>query len=189
MLDPQFVHQVHQLFQFPGCRKEKLLFGFKVISDFRVVQLYDFPLPRMYIRSFTGLGKCLSDSDAQRQCMLVLVRKGNKIFVAQHWAIMHIRPALYETATAVDNRVFAPRISFLLCLWRCSNPAHMEIEMPASGELIRMLNYVDDINATLRRIGGTTALITEDERKRLAEYMRQAVGKMQEVISRVEQGK
>ncbi len=61
--------------------------------------------------------------------------------------------------------------------------------MPASGELIRMLNYVDDINATLRRIGGTTALITDDERKRLAEYMRQAVGKMQEVITRVEQGK
>ncbi len=61
--------------------------------------------------------------------------------------------------------------------------------MPASGELIRMLNYVDDINATLRRISGTTTLITDEERKRLGEYMRQAAGKLQELITRVEQGK
>ncbi len=61
--------------------------------------------------------------------------------------------------------------------------------MPASGELIRMMNYVDDINTTLRRISGTTALLTEDERKRLADYMRQAVTKFQEGIQRVEHGK
>ena len=43
--------------------------------------------------------------------------------------------------------------------------------MPASGELIRLMNYVDDINATLRRISSTLATITEEERKRLSEYM------------------
>ncbi len=43
--------------------------------------------------------------------------------------------------------------------------------MPASGELIRLMNYVDDINATLRRISSTLGTITEEERKRLSEYM------------------
>jgi hypothetical protein len=61
--------------------------------------------------------------------------------------------------------------------------------MPASGELIRMMNYVDDILTTLRRISGTTVLLTDDERKRLAEYMRQAGNKYQEAIVRLEQGK
>ncbi len=44
----------------------------------------------------------------------------------------------------------------------------------ASGELIRMMNYVDDISATLRRIQGSMAFITPEEKKRLAEYMRNA---------------
>ena len=46
--------------------------------------------------------------------------------------------------------------------------------MVVTGELIRMMNYVDDIAATLRRIQAGVPSMTEDERKRLAEYMRQA---------------
>ena len=46
--------------------------------------------------------------------------------------------------------------------------------MPATGELIRMMNYVDDIAATLRRIQAGLPSMTEDERKRLAEYMRKS---------------
>ncbi len=46
--------------------------------------------------------------------------------------------------------------------------------MAASGELIRMMNYVDDISATLRRIVAGSTFITGDERKKLAEYMRKA---------------
>lgn len=46
--------------------------------------------------------------------------------------------------------------------------------MPATGELIRMMNYVDDIAATLRRIQAGITLISSEERKRLAEYMRNA---------------
>lgn len=42
----------------------------------------------------------------------------------------------------------------------------------ASGELIRMMNYVDDIAATLRRIQASMVFVTEEERKRLAEYMK-----------------
>jgi hypothetical protein len=41
----------------------------------------------------------------------------------------------------------------------------------ASGELIRMMNYVDDIAATLRRIQASAGIVTPEERKRLAEYM------------------
>jgi hypothetical protein len=46
--------------------------------------------------------------------------------------------------------------------------------MVVTGELIRMMNYVDDIAATLRRIQAGVSSMTDDERKRLAEYMRKA---------------
>ncbi|MCU1333537.1 MAG: hypothetical protein JWM08_2529, partial [Candidatus Angelobacter sp.] len=41
--------------------------------------------------------------------------------------------------------------------------------MPATGELIRMMNYVDDIAATLRRIVVGISGMTPEERKRLAD--------------------
>ena len=43
-----------------------------------------------------------------------------------------------------------------------------------TGELIRMMNYVDDIAATLRRIHVGISAMTDEERKRLGEYMRNA---------------
>jgi hypothetical protein len=46
--------------------------------------------------------------------------------------------------------------------------------MVVTGELIRMMNYVDDIAATLRRIQAGVPSMSNDERKRLADYMRQA---------------
>ena len=46
--------------------------------------------------------------------------------------------------------------------------------MPATGELIRMMNYVDDIAATLRRIVVGISTMTPEEKKRLADYMRTA---------------
>lgn len=60
---------------------------------------------------------------------------------------------------------------------------------PVSGELIRMMNYVDDITTTLRRLSSTLPLMTDDERKRLADHMRNAVGKFEETIKRVENNK
>ena len=44
--------------------------------------------------------------------------------------------------------------------------------MPASGELIRMMNFVDDIAATLRRIHVGITGMTVEERKRLSDYLR-----------------
>ena len=44
--------------------------------------------------------------------------------------------------------------------------------MASSGELIRMMNYVDDISTTLRRIVVGSGFMSPEERKKLAEYMR-----------------
>jgi hypothetical protein len=44
--------------------------------------------------------------------------------------------------------------------------------MIVTGELIRMMNYIDDIAATLRRVQTGVQGMTPEERKRLADYMR-----------------
>ena len=44
--------------------------------------------------------------------------------------------------------------------------------MPLSGEAIRMMNYVDDIAVTLRRIQAVVPSLTGEERSRVAEYIR-----------------
>jgi hypothetical protein len=58
--------------------------------------------------------------------------------------------------------------------------------MPASGELIRMMNYVDDIAATLRRITSGMHLLSEDEKKRLGEYMRNSDPNFVTVVGQLE---
>ena len=60
--------------------------------------------------------------------------------------------------------------------------------MPATGEMIRMMNYVDDIAATLRRIVGNLPFMTDEEKKRLAEYMRKADPSIENIIQRLEKG-
>lgn len=60
--------------------------------------------------------------------------------------------------------------------------------MPASGELIRMMNYMDDITATLRRITANVPFLTDDERKRLAEYMKKADPSLPGMIEKLEKG-
>lgn len=60
--------------------------------------------------------------------------------------------------------------------------------MPATGELIRMMNYVDDIAATLRRIQAGITTMTDEERKRLAEYMRKSDPNFIKVLETLEKG-
>ena len=60
--------------------------------------------------------------------------------------------------------------------------------MVVTGEIIRMMNYVDDISATLRRIVANFAFMTDDERKRLAEYMRKADPNYIKVLEQLEKG-
>jgi hypothetical protein len=60
--------------------------------------------------------------------------------------------------------------------------------MLATGELIRLLNYVDDISATLRRISVSIPTLTTEERKRLAEYMRKSDPNFVTVLEALEKG-
>jgi hypothetical protein len=55
--------------------------------------------------------------------------------------------------------------------------------MPATGELIRAMNYVDDITATLRRLCLYIPNMNAEERKRLAEYLRAANGAINAAIA------
>ena len=61
--------------------------------------------------------------------------------------------------------------------------------MTATGEYIRMTNYVDDIAATLRRIVVGTSTMTEEERKRLADYMKKVEPNYTNVMQTLEGGK
>jgi hypothetical protein len=58
--------------------------------------------------------------------------------------------------------------------------------MVATGELIRSMNYVDDITATLRRICIAIPSMTAEERKRLAEYLRTAAASITTAIADLE---
>ena len=60
--------------------------------------------------------------------------------------------------------------------------------MAATGEFIRMMNYVDDIAATLRRITVGLPSMTEEERKRLSEYMRKSDPNFVVVLQQLESG-
>src|SRR5262249_22117134 len=60
------------------------------------------------------------------------------------------------------------------------------LHMPATGELIRLMNYVDDISATLRRISSTIGTMTAEEKKRLSEYMRAATNGFNDVLTQLE---
>ncbi len=60
--------------------------------------------------------------------------------------------------------------------------------MAATGELIRLINYVDDINTTLRRISASIPMMEADERKRLAENMKTAATNMNNVLIHLEKG-
>jgi hypothetical protein len=55
-----------------------------------------------------------------------------------------------------------------------------------SGEAIRMMNYVDDISATLRRIVANIPMMNDEEKKRLSEYMNNAEPNMNSVLVMLE---
>ena len=60
--------------------------------------------------------------------------------------------------------------------------------MPASGELIRSMNYVEDITTTLRRISISIPAMPSDERKRLAESLKVAGTNLDALVVRLEKG-
>ena len=58
--------------------------------------------------------------------------------------------------------------------------------MPVSGELIRLMNYVDDIAASLRRINSHVPSMSLEEKKMLADHMRKSSPAYAEVMSTLE---
>jgi hypothetical protein len=61
--------------------------------------------------------------------------------------------------------------------------------MVATGELIRCMNYVDDVSATLRRVVTSLETMTPEEKKRLADYMKKAEPNYGAIVQQLEGGK
>jgi hypothetical protein len=55
--------------------------------------------------------------------------------------------------------------------------------MAATGELIRLINYVDDITTTIRRIHASLPGVDTEEKKRLAESLKSAKERIEELIA------
>ncbi len=58
--------------------------------------------------------------------------------------------------------------------------------MPLTGEAIRMMNLVDDISTTLRRILALSPTLSPDERKRVSEHLRASSPSIEEVMGALE---
>jgi dephospho-CoA kinase len=58
--------------------------------------------------------------------------------------------------------------------------------MPSSGELIRLMNYVDDIAAVLRRVNASLPTMSEEEKLRLAEYIRKSDPSLESVLKQLD---
>ncbi len=55
--------------------------------------------------------------------------------------------------------------------------------MPLSGEAIRLMNYVDDVSTTLRRILALSPTLTPEERVRVSEYLTKSEPSVETVVS------
>jgi hypothetical protein len=78
-------------------------------------------------------------------------------------------------------------VRIVICEPSLTPPAERTI-MASSGELIRLMNYVDDISTTLRRIKTASAFVPLEEKKRLAEYMRNAEPNYLKILEALERG-
>ncbi len=60
--------------------------------------------------------------------------------------------------------------------------------MATTGELIRLINYVDDLSTTLRRISASIPILESEERKRLSERIKEASNNLNGVLAALEKG-
>jgi hypothetical protein len=58
--------------------------------------------------------------------------------------------------------------------------------MATTGELIRLMNYVEDITTTLRRITAFVPTLEPEERKRLGEVLRNAGTNLNDVLTQLD---
>jgi hypothetical protein len=61
--------------------------------------------------------------------------------------------------------------------------------MPLSGEAIRLMNYVDDVSTTLRRMIALSTSLTQEERDRVGDYLSKSEPSVQFVVESLKAGK
>ncbi len=54
--------------------------------------------------------------------------------------------------------------------------------MPLSGEAIRLMNYIDDVAVTLRRVLAFIPTLSADERARVHEHLRHSSPNVEDVV-------
>lgn len=59
--------------------------------------------------------------------------------------------------------------------------------MPLSGEAIRLMNYIDDVSVTLRRVLSNLSTLTPEERTRVAEHLRQSHPSVEDLLKALDQ--
>ena len=60
--------------------------------------------------------------------------------------------------------------------------------MPLSGEAIRLMNYIDDVAVTLRRVLANVPTLSSEERSRVAEHLLHARPSAQDVVEALNAG-
>lgn len=55
--------------------------------------------------------------------------------------------------------------------------------MPLSGEAIRLMNYIDDVSVTLRRVLAAVPSLSTEERARVSEYLKATKPSAAEVLA------
>jgi len=58
--------------------------------------------------------------------------------------------------------------------------------MPLSGEAIRLMNYIDDVSVTLRRVLAFIPTLSAEERARVHEHLRASKPNAEEVAKALE---
>lgn len=58
--------------------------------------------------------------------------------------------------------------------------------MPLSGEAIRLMNYIDDVSVTLRRVVALAVNLPEEERQRVSDHLKSSKPSVNDVLSSLE---
>ena len=58
--------------------------------------------------------------------------------------------------------------------------------MPLSGEAIRLMNYIDDVSVTLRRMLAFIPTLSAEERARISDHLRKSKPSVEDVVQALE---
>jgi hypothetical protein len=116
------------------------------------------------------------------------VRVATQVRLALRAFTKSFAPLRMETRFAPSRGEFQFLLRNLNCLVITQAGTGVTLNMAATGELIRLINYVDDINTTLRRISASIAGMDVEERTRLGDSLRAAGSNLNGVLNHLEKG-